>query len=176
MGANDFVGKGFAKIFNKHKLGVEVVRVLKEETPLYSDWNAYDGIVVTGSSYFVTEKHKWSVSTGEKLAQIVKTGITPVLAVCYGHQLIMDTLGGEVQFMKVRQIGSKICHLTEDSSTDPLFSSFFIGKMLHSFPYPLYQSRFLRDVMTILSMHVELATGVGPSSFIQSWTPEISVL
>jgi GMP synthase (glutamine-hydrolysing) len=131
MGLNDFVGKHFSKIFSKRFFRVEVIRVIQGEIPSHKDWNEYVGIIVTGSSFFVTDSHPWSVATGERLQKIVLTGITPVLGICYGHQLILHSLGAEVEFLEKRQLGGKSCTLTAEATEDPLFSVFEGRKLLH---------------------------------------------
>jgi GMP synthase (glutamine-hydrolysing) len=52
------------------------------------------GAIVTGSHAMVSHRDPWSETTGRWLAQIVAHG-TPVLGICFGHQLLADALGGE---------------------------------------------------------------------------------
>lgn len=53
----------------------------------------YDGVLVTGSPSAVHDREPWSVRTGEWLRCTAEAG-TPVLGVCYGHQLLADSWGG----------------------------------------------------------------------------------
>ncbi|MGH0036739.1 MAG: glutamine amidotransferase [Myxococcota bacterium] len=53
------------------------------------------GIVVTGSPAMVSEREPWSESAGRWLVTAVEAG-TPVLGICYGHQLIAQAFGGRV--------------------------------------------------------------------------------
>jgi len=53
-------------------------------------------VIVTGSSANVHTRERWIVETEAWLRQLVELG-TPVLGVCFGHQLLAQALGGEVQ-------------------------------------------------------------------------------
>ncbi len=76
--------------------------------------------VVTGSSAMVTDRAPWSVRTGTWLAEVARRG-RPVLAICYGHQLLADTLGGEVgPNASGREIGQVEVTLTEEGARDAL--------------------------------------------------------
>ncbi len=52
-------------------------------------------VVVTGSSAMLSERAPWSERAAGWLKQAVASG-TPVLGICYGHQLLGHALGGEV--------------------------------------------------------------------------------
>lgn len=81
-------------------------------------------VVITGSSAMVTDREPWSERTAEWLHDAVKGG-TPVLAICYGHQLLAHAFGGKVeQNPHGRQIGTIDVVLTEESQRDPLFGGF----------------------------------------------------
>jgi GMP synthase (glutamine-hydrolysing) len=80
--------------------------------------------VVTGSSAMVTDREGWSEHTAEWLAAAVEQG-TPVLGICYGHQLLAHALGGRVDNNPLgRQIGTLDVALHDAAEHDPLFSGF----------------------------------------------------
>lgn len=79
------------------------------------------GVVVTGSSALVTDRLDWSERTGAWLRAAVDAEI-PMLCICYGHQLLADTLGGTVGAnRKGREIGAIDVTLNEAGRADPLF-------------------------------------------------------
>ena len=78
------------------------------------------GVVVTGSSAMVSHREPWSERTGEWLARAALDG-TPVLGICYGHQLLAHALGGEVgRNPRGREIGTVIVRSLAPAHRDPL--------------------------------------------------------
>src|SRR5712672_751096 len=92
---------------------VEVARVYRDE-PL-PDASDIAAVVVTGSSAMVTDREPWSERTALWLRGAVNAG-TPVLAICFGHQLLAHGFGGKVEYNpRGRQIGTIDVALTEEA-------------------------------------------------------------
>lgn len=67
---------------------------------------AIGGIVVTGSPSMVSRPDPWTEPTGRWLRSAVEAE-TPVLGICYGHQLLAVALGGRVgENPRGREIGT----------------------------------------------------------------------
>lgn len=97
--------------------------------------DACDGFIVTGSPAMVTEKAAWSENLKPWLVQLVDQS-RPLLAVCYGHQLLAEALGGEAGWHpKGREIGTVAVNLTQAGKEDPLLgglSDTFSAQVTHA--------------------------------------------
>ena len=78
----------------------------------------FSALVVTGSPASVTTRDRWMLRTEAYLRRAVAGG-TPVLGICFGHQMLAQALGGDVQKNPGgREMGSVALELSGD---DPLF-------------------------------------------------------
>ena len=64
----------------------------------------FDGAIVTGSRASVYWDEPWIADLKSWVGAAVDRGL-PFLGVCYGHQLLADVLGGEVEGMDEYEIG-----------------------------------------------------------------------
>jgi GMP synthase (glutamine-hydrolysing) len=100
---------------------VEVVAV--HEGDSLPDPGRPSAVVVTGSSAMVSERLEWSERTGAWLVEAVRSG-TPVLGLCYGHQLLVQALGGRVgPNPNGREMGTVAVRFSEDARDDPLLGA-----------------------------------------------------
>jgi GMP synthase-like glutamine amidotransferase len=72
----------------------EVVRV--DDNSLLPDPSRIEGIVITGSPAGVYEDHAWLPPLREFIRRAYSAK-TPMLGVCFGHQIMADALGGDVR-------------------------------------------------------------------------------
>lgn len=90
---------------------------------------AVAGVVITGSHAMVSEREPWS----ESLVPWLQTAVqqqTPVLGICYGHQLLAHALGGEVAHHPDGvEIGTVEVALNDAAAQDPL-----LGDLPDAFP------------------------------------------
>jgi GMP synthase (glutamine-hydrolysing) len=82
---------------------------------------AHAAVVITGSHCMVTDRLPWSERAAAWLAEEVRDG-TPVLGVCYGHQLLAHALGGQVAYNpQGREFGTVEIRLEPEAEQDALF-------------------------------------------------------
>jgi GMP synthase (glutamine-hydrolysing) len=97
---------------------IELVVVYEGET--LPDPHEPAGVVVTGSSALVSAREPWSERAAAWLREAVAAG-TPLLGICYGHQLLAHALGGCVgRNPRGREIGTVAVELHAAAREDPL--------------------------------------------------------
>lgn len=87
----------------RREIDAELVEFDATERDLPSTFD-FDGCIVTGSRASVYWDEPWIADLKEWVGDAVETGL-PFLGVCYGHQLLADVLGGDVEDMGTYEIG-----------------------------------------------------------------------
>ncbi len=64
----------------------------------------YDAVVVSGSRSSVYDEEAWIQPTKTWVREAIDRGL-PCLGVCWGHQLLADVLGGDVEHMGAYELG-----------------------------------------------------------------------
>jgi GMP synthase (glutamine-hydrolysing) len=97
--------------------------------------DGFNGAIITGSHNMVTDKLDWSERTAEWLREQVRRK-TPILGICYGHQLLADALGGVAgPNPRGREFGNQKIRLKTAAKSDSLFGSLpnvFEGHCCHA--------------------------------------------
>lgn len=83
----------------------------------FPEWTDFDACVLTGSSASVYWEDQWIADLASWVEQAIDDG-TPVLGICFGHQLLADVLVGAVEDMGEYEIGYRSIERVGDT---PLF-------------------------------------------------------
>jgi GMP synthase (glutamine-hydrolysing) len=98
-------------------LGKWVEHDLRSADP-FPDCQSVSAIIITGSISSVTERAPWMLRAEAYIRDVIRVE-TPLLGICFGHQLMAQALGGEVQKNpRGREIGTVDVTRFVD---DPLF-------------------------------------------------------
>ncbi len=83
---------------------------------------AHAAVVITGSHCMVTDRLEWSERVAQWLAEEARSA-TPILGICYGHQLLAHALGGQVAYNPLgREFGTVEITLEREAEQDALFA------------------------------------------------------
>ena len=107
---------------NGSPLPFEVFDIRVEAPP---DPRAAAAFIITGSAANVPSREPWMLSAEAWLRGVVRAG-TPTLGICFGHQILAQALGGDVQKNpRGREIGTvRIERIADDPLFDGLPAAF----------------------------------------------------
>lgn len=101
----------------------------------YPEPHACAGIVISGSHDMVTDDAPWMQQLAHWLLQICHAGV-PVLGICFGHQLLAKTLGGQVGMHPAGlELGTVPVSIQADVSLDPVWQHMPICFEAHAVHY-----------------------------------------
>jgi GMP synthase (glutamine-hydrolysing) len=109
----------FRRLLAEHPVEATEVDAVGDPLPHPS---GFAGLVLTGSPASVTEPEPWMDAAAELVRESVRAG-TPVLGVCFGHQIVAAAFGGTVMVNpRGWEVGTRAVELTEEGRRDPLFA------------------------------------------------------
>lgn len=91
----------------------------------------YDGAVITGSRSSVNDDEAWIDDLEAWVREALDRDV-PVLGVCFGQQVLVDALGGEVESMGTYELGYHQVHRTGDSRLLDGADEWFVAFTAHS--------------------------------------------
>ena len=122
-------------VIQRLKLPAKAARVVDVVAGQKFPQDGFSGAIITGSHNMVTDKLDWSERTAEWLRRQVEKR-TPILGICYGHQLLTHALGGVAgPNPRGREFGNQKIHLKTAAKNDLLFGSLpkvFEGHCCHA--------------------------------------------
>ena len=99
------------------------------------DISNVSAVIITGSHAMVTDHENWSIYLSQWLQDIIYTSI-PMLGICYGHHLLAQAFGGQVDYHpKGKEIGTVNIELTDQGEKNPLMGILpktFLGHVTHA--------------------------------------------
>lgn len=89
-------GEMFEEMLRPHMLGANFEHFDTVNNEFPSDPTEFDGVVITGSSAFVTDNEPW-IETLFAHIRLIDQSRTKLFAVCFGHQAVAMAMGGVVE-------------------------------------------------------------------------------
>jgi len=115
----DDVGQWIIDSFADQSIQFDVWRA-QQETDIPA--GSFDGVVISGSTYSAYDEHEWIQRLSDKI-KVWANNKTPLLGICFGHQIIARALGGVVKKNPQGwEIGVNPLELTEAGKNDPIFT------------------------------------------------------
>jgi len=142
-------------------IGETIVKFIRISTPIgdvkeISKWikeNEINCIFCSGSRRNVSQPEPW-MKNAKKVMMGAILSEKPLLGICFGHQLLAETLGGRIIRSKTRTDAVYNLELTETGLLDPLFEGLLNDG---SGPVTLYTHQdHVMDIITTPKIKIEL--------------------
>ncbi|WP_235041606.1 glutamine amidotransferase [Vreelandella profundi] len=132
-------------------------------------------IVITGSHSMVSDAEPWSEALKPWLEEALAKD-TPMLGVCYGHQLMAAAFGGVSDYHPAgRESGTRTVRLTQAGQLDPLFRQLpesFAAHLTHA--QSVIQAPLESTVLAHNSHDAHQALRYGPRQWSVQFHPEFT--
>ena len=103
-----------ASAFGRHLRGHSWQAIRASEQDAAVDIRKYQGVIITGSAASVLQPPVWLPALFRLVEQAVAAE-TPLLGVCFGHQVVAAALGGQVRLAKRPEVGwVELCKVGDD--------------------------------------------------------------
>ncbi len=110
------------RIANALSINVSEIETVFAPNAQYPNFKQYKMIIISGSKYSVNDHLSWIPVLEEKIREIEKADI-PLFGICFGHQIIVKALGGEVKKGHELEIGIHSVTPSEHGEADFLFAT-----------------------------------------------------
>ena len=112
-------GNMFERMLDGRGFEFRIYDILENEFPASID--EQDGWIITGSRFGAYEDHDW-IPPLESLIRDLHAAQSPMIGVCFGHQIIAQALGGKVEKYAGGWSVGRVEYPTTDGEILPLFA------------------------------------------------------
>jgi len=165
----DFGGQ-YAHLIANRIRRLNVYSEIKDASTKAEDLLEYKGIILSGGPLSVFEENAPKFDS-----EIFDLGV-PILGICYGHQLLMQTLGGKVEKGKIKEYGLAELEIEDQKSIfknlqdRPNLSSQLLGRIIEN----VWMSH--GDEVTELPIGFETLASTNDCKNAAVWNPEKKIV
>jgi len=101
-----------------HETDAWVISIISDQLPSLAELDGISLVVISGSPYSVIDQHPWLLRASVFVESVIELNKT-LIGICFGSQLIAQTLGGMVKRERPELCTVEL-HLTISAHSDPL--------------------------------------------------------